>query len=89
MTAGMVDATAYLVLDASRARYGRADTETGLRPVESVKVAGIRVGRPSKLAADQVAVKVTIRVPVEVFDPLTPAALIARRYDDRNGPRCA
>lgn len=73
---GYIDSTAYLVIEASRYNYGGADPETGLRRVSSARVAALRANRPSKLVKDQIAVKVTVRVPVSVFNPLTPEAVI-------------
>lgn len=73
---GFVDAAAYLVVEASRSRYGSANAETGLRPVDGTRIVAMRVGRPSRLEKDQVAVKVTVRLPAAAFDPLQPTALI-------------
>lgn len=71
-----VRATTYLILDATRTRWGSADPETGLKPVESVRVAASRVNRPAVLERDQIAIKVTVEVPTGAFDPITPAALV-------------
>lgn len=71
-----VRATTYLVLEASRYRYGRPDPETGLKPVDSIRVVASRVNRPAQLERDQVAIKVTVEVPEGAFDPITPAALV-------------
>ncbi|MBE9924452.1 hypothetical protein G8C93_00910 [Cellulosimicrobium cellulans] len=73
---GHVDATAYLVVRADRQTWGRPDAESGLRPIESARVVALRQGRPAKLERDEVAVKVTVRLPVEAFEPLTPAAVV-------------
>lgn len=74
--AGFVDATCYLVIEATRSRYGTSNPDTGLRPIESTRAAALRIGRPLRLAKDQVAVKVTVRLPSAAFDPLQPTALI-------------
>lgn len=68
-------ATAYLIVRADR-RYGVTDPETGLRSVTSIKVAGSRAGRPSRLERDEIAVKVTVEIPDAAFAPFTPAALV-------------
>lgn len=73
---GFVDATAYLVVEGTRRRYGAVNRETGLRPIDNARVAALRIGRPSRLERDQVAVKVTVRLPAAAFDPLQPTALI-------------
>ena len=69
-------ATAYLIVKAERSRWGRADPETGLASVDSVKVTGSRQTRPTKLERDEIAVKVTVEIPDAAFEPLTPSALI-------------
>jgi hypothetical protein len=73
---GFVDAAAYLVIEGARSRYLPLDTETGLRRVDGARVVAMRVGRPTRLERDQVAVKVTVRLPAAAFDPLQPTALI-------------
>jgi len=73
---GHVDATAYLVIHADRQTWGRPDAETGLNPIESARVVTLRQGRPAKLERDEVAVKVTVRLPFAAFEPLTPTAIV-------------
>jgi hypothetical protein len=68
--------TTYLIVEARRSIYPPVDPETGLRQVGSVHVVGQRVSRPAKLARDQVAVKVTLEVPNEIFNPITPSAVV-------------
>ncbi len=84
-TKQQVDATAYLVIEGTRPRYGSPDPETGLRCIEKTRIVALRTNRPAVLARDQVAIKVTVRLPVEAFDPLAPAALIVvpREFVDR------
>ncbi|OBJ24624.1 hypothetical protein [Mycobacterium sp. 1245801.1] len=64
-----VDATAYLTVEGTRWRHGT-------KQVRDAKVVRVTQGRPAQLTADQVAVRVTVRLPVEAFDPLRPEALI-------------
>ena len=64
-----VDATGYLIIEGTRRRYGD-------RSVDTAKLVALRVNRPARLDRDQVAVKVTLRIPAAVFDPLTPQALV-------------
>lgn len=71
-----VTATAYLVVEGERYRYGAVDPETGLKKLTSAKVVGLRQSRPRTLGLDQVVVKVSIQLPMTVFDPIAPAALI-------------
>lgn len=72
-----VRATTYLVLAATRASYGwRAGPETGLKPVESMRVVKSLANRPEQLGRDQITVKVTVEVPANAFDPISPAALV-------------
>lgn len=66
---GTVDATAFLTVEGTRSRYGD-------KSVRSAKVARVTQGRPAQLSADQVAVRVTVRLPIAAFDPLRPDALI-------------
>lgn len=69
-------ATTHLVLEARRQTWGPNDPDTGLKPVESVRVVAARSRRPEKLARDQIAVKVTVQIPASAFDPLRPTALV-------------
>lgn len=73
---GFVDAAAYLVVEGTRSRYRPVDPENGLRRVDGARIFAMRVGRPTRLERDQVAVKVTVRLPAAAFDPLQPTALI-------------
>lgn len=73
---GYTDSTAYLVIEASRTGFGPAQQDTGLRRVTGSRVVAMRANRPSKLVKDQIAVKVTVRVPEDAFNPLTPEAVI-------------
>lgn len=73
---GHVDATAYLIVHADRSQYAFRHPDTGLRPVQAARVVALRQGRPAKLERDEVAVKVTVRLPVEAFEPLTPTAIV-------------
>lgn len=66
----------YLIVEATRTRYGVQDPETGLKPVGTVRVAGVRVSRPAKLDRDQVAIKMTVDVPDGVFNPVVLAAAV-------------
>ena len=71
-----VRATAYITVRALRTRFGRADPETGLRPVIGAKVVNVTQARPQHLNADEVAVTVTLELPAEVYEPIMPAALV-------------
>ncbi|OHU68845.1 hypothetical protein BKG86_01990 [Mycobacteroides chelonae] len=63
-------ASGYLILEASRYRYGLVGDD-GLRPVDGVRVVGYRANRPAKLARDQIAVKVAVTVDDAEFSPIT------------------
>lgn len=63
-------ATGFLIIEASRYRYGLAG-EDGLRPVDGLRIVGQRANRPAKLARDQIAVKVAITVDDAEFYPIT------------------
>lgn len=70
-------ATCYAVLRATRSRYGyQADPDTGLRPVESVKVERVTQTYPRTVDAGCVVVKLAINVPAAAFAPLLPNAII-------------
>lgn len=75
-----LDATGYLVLQANRSRYGTLNA-AGLRGVNGAKIVAFRSNRPAKLERDQIAVRVTVRVPDVVFDPISPDALIVVSED--------
>lgn len=64
-----VDAIGYLVVEGIRYRYGD-------KPVRGAKIARVTRNKPSTLSADQVAVRVTVRIPAAAFEPLQPAALV-------------
>jgi len=64
-----VDATAYLTIEGERSRYGS-------KGVLRAKVARTTQGKPATLTADQIAVKVTVRMPARAFDALQPEAVI-------------
>lgn len=70
-----VDATGYLVLQASRSQFASPGA-SGLRPVNHAKIAAFRANRPARLELDQIAIRVTVRVPSSTFDPISPEALI-------------
>lgn len=69
-------ATAYVELKASRRRYGSPDPRTGLMPIEEVKAVYLRQGQPGTLKRDEIAIKVSIQVPQNLFDPISPEALV-------------
>lgn len=69
-------ATAYLIVQARRAQWGKPNPETGLRGIEDTRIAGARANRPAKLERDQIAVKITVDVPDAAFEPLTPSAVV-------------
>lgn len=71
-----VRTTTHLVLEGTRSVWGRAHPDTGLKPVDSVRVVKALANRPAKLERDQIAVKVTVEVPANAFDPISPAALV-------------
>ena len=64
-----VDATGYLILRGVRSRYGDKSVHTAKfgRTVQSA---------PGRLERDDVAVKITVRLPSAAFDPLRPEALV-------------
>lgn len=68
-------ATVYAVLKADRS-YGIRDPETGLRPVQEVKVDRTRQEYPSQLRPGEIVVRLAITVPNAAFDPLMPRAEI-------------
>lgn len=69
-----VEATAHLVVSGKRT-YGPLNAN-GIRSVSEARIARMTANKPQRLEADEVAVKVTIRLPAEVFDPLTPTAVL-------------
>ncbi|MCV7205278.1 hypothetical protein H7J71_25050 [Mycolicibacterium peregrinum] len=69
MSGEMVEATGYLTVEGERSRYGA-------KHVTRAKLARLTQGKPAVLSADQVAVKVTIRIPAKAFDALQPEAVI-------------
>lgn len=68
-----VDATGYIVVEAKRANYGYVGRPREVREAKLVKV--LR-SKPAELVGDQVAVKVTIRLPKSAFEALSPEAVI-------------
>lgn len=66
----MTAATGYLVIEATRRQWGSLD-EFGLRDVVGTRIVALRANRPAKLARDQIAVRVTVEVPVGAFNPVT------------------
>lgn len=65
-----VEATGYLIVEGRRSRY------SGATLYDQGRVAALRTKKPAQLLTDQVAVKVTVRVPKAAFEPLTPEAVI-------------
>jgi len=63
-------ASTYLILEAKRSNWYDLD-EHGLRPVEAVRVIASRTNRPTKLARDQIAVRVSVEVEDSAFSPVT------------------
>lgn len=64
-----VTATAYLVVEGKRRSWKNDLYETG-------RVVASRTHKPAQLLADQVAVKVTLKIPKLAFEALTPEAVI-------------
>lgn len=71
-----IETTAYITMEASRYAYGRVNEVTGLKPATGVKALRITQGRPARLERDQIAVKIKLRLPAAIFDPLTPRVVI-------------
>lgn len=69
MSSETIAATGYLVVEGERSRY----SDHG---VIRAKLARLTKGKPATLTGDQVAVKVTIRIPAKAFDALAPEAVI-------------
>jgi hypothetical protein len=69
MSGETVDAITYLTVEGTRRRYGD-------KVVHAAKVARVTQNPPAQLSKDQVAVRVTIRLPAKAFDPLKPEALV-------------
>ncbi|QIG58281.1 hypothetical protein SEA_SKOG_129 [Gordonia phage Skog] len=63
-----VQATTHLVIEGSR-YYTNGD-------VTGARVVAARANKPSKLGRDQIAIKVTFEVPAELFEPISPEAVI-------------
>ncbi|MEB3021276.1 hypothetical protein [[Mycobacterium] crassicus] len=70
MSGDMVEATGYLTVEGERSRYNIT------KGVIRAKLARLTKGKPASLSADQVAIKVTIRIPARAFDALQPEAVI-------------
>lgn len=64
-----VTATAYLVVEGKRRSWGNDLYEKG-------RVVSSRTNKPAQLLVDQVAVKVTLKIPKLAFEALTPEAVI-------------
>lgn len=71
MTAAYVDATFYAQVSPTRSHY-RSRTS----PPDSAKVERITQTKPDKPIAGTVTVKLTIRVPIAAFLPLSPEAVV-------------
>ena len=69
---GDVTTSAFVVIKAKRSQYGREDPDTGLRPVVGGNAVRMTKSRPSKLQLDELAIRVTFRIPEEAFAPITP-----------------
>lgn len=63
-----VTATGYVVVKGIRARYGDHDVRSG-------KALRVTAGRPT-LHTDEIAVKLSIKVPVAAFGPFEAAAVV-------------
>jgi hypothetical protein len=63
-----VTATGYVVLEGVRSRYGKQEVREG-------KVRRVTAGRPT-LHTDEIAVKLSIQVPVAAFGPFQASAVI-------------
>ncbi|WP_311208763.1 MULTISPECIES: hypothetical protein [unclassified Aeromicrobium] len=70
-------ATVYAVVRAERRRYGTAHPDTGLRPVDSIKVERVTQTYPRTVHPNTVVVKLQLQVPDSAFAPLLPNAVIA------------
>jgi hypothetical protein len=69
MSGEMVDATGYLVVEGARTRWSPYR-------VSVAKIGRVTQKKPTTLHADEIAVKVTIRLPAKAFDALQPEAVI-------------
>ena len=65
-----VTATAYLVVEGRRTSWSPSVVQNDGR------VVAVRSKKPSSLLRDQVAVKVTLKIPKLAFEALTPEAVI-------------
>lgn len=72
----MSTTTAFLIVQAVRKSHGRSDLDTGLRPIDSIRVVASRQNRPSRLERDQIAVKIQLEIPDSAFGPVTPSAVV-------------
>lgn len=72
----MIDATAYAIVRGKRSQYAQRNPETGLKPVSSATIKRIVQNAPVRLEEDEVCVKIKVRLPAAVFDPLLPSAVI-------------
>jgi hypothetical protein len=69
--ADALHADTYLILQGKRWPWSSLD-----EPVREFTVVGHRKSKPTSLRRDQVAIKVTLTVPVRAFEPFTAAALV-------------
>lgn len=72
----------YLIVSAKRSSFGR-DPETGLYPIRSVRVVGLRQSRPKYLERDEVVVKIAVEIPGTIFNPFTPEATVVVTDDSQ------
>lgn len=71
-----VTATAYAVVKGKRATYGPTNPVTGMKRIHAASIKRIVQNAPVRLDEDEVCVKIQIKVPAAVFDPLMPSAVI-------------
>lgn len=71
-----IKASAYLVVKATRSRFGPPSAVTGLRPIDTAKISQARQSRSPYLERDEILIKVTVQLPASAFDPIAPQALI-------------
>lgn len=64
------DATFYVRIKAKRGRAYYANT------IEGVQATSLTQTKPASLGKDEVAIKLTVRLPDAVFDALTPEAVV-------------
>jgi hypothetical protein len=64
-----VDGTAYLTVRAERLQWGD-------KRVTNAKITRVTQSKPASLNLDEIAVKITIRLPAKAFDALQPEAIV-------------